>query len=131
VPLAKDDLLEIHEKMIEKYGGAHGILNEGTLDYAVFQATKAKHFREEAAVLLEIIAREHPFVDGNKRTAFAAADATVRLNGYRIVVQDDEAIAFLLKVAQGKASHKRVIGWIEDRLKRLPSSFRGDNNGQG
>ena len=61
---------------------------------------------EEAAVLLEMIAAEHPFIDGNKRTAFASAEATLRLNHYHIVVKDDEAIRFILEVAQGKLIKK-------------------------
>ena len=117
--LSKDDLIEIHRKMIDRYGGAYGTLNEGTLDYAIAKATRAKDHIKEAAVLLETMAKEHPFIDGNKRAAFASAEATLRLNGYHIAVEDEEAIEFILRVAQRKLRHKQVVGWIKDRLKRL------------
>ncbi len=74
---------------------------------------------EEAAVFLEMIASEHPFIDGNKRTAFASAEATLRLNQHHIAVEDEEAIRFILEVAQGKLSHKQTVKWIKDRLKRV------------
>jgi death-on-curing protein len=105
--------------MIERYGGAYGILSEGTLDYAIAKATRAKDFIEEAAILLETIAKEHPFIDGNKRTAFASAEATLRLNGYHMTVEDEEAIEFLLKAARRELRHEHVVKWIKDRLKRL------------
>ena len=118
--LGREDLIEIHRRVIERFGGASGILYEGTLDYTVDKAAGAKDFIEEAAILLETIAKEHPFVDGNKRTAFASAEATLRLNGYHMAVEDEDAIQFLLKVAQGELTRKEVANWIKHRLKRLP-----------
>lgn len=115
--LSKDDLIEIHRKMIELFGGAHGMLSEGTLDFAVTRAQRGKDFVEEAATLLEIIAKEHPFVDGNKRTAFAAAETTLRLSGYYLAVTDDDAIDFILNVARGELTHDQVAWWIKNRLK--------------
>lgn len=117
--LSKNDLIEIHRRIIERYGGAYGTLSEGTLDYAVAKATRAKDFINEATILLETIAKEHPFMDGNKRTAFASAEATLRLNGYHIAVEDEEAVEFLLKVARRELRHEQVVKWIKDRLKRM------------
>lgn len=115
--LSKDDLIEIHRKVIERYGGAFGMLSEGTLDFAITRAQRGKDSVEEAATLLEIIAKEHPFIDGNKRTAFAAAETTLRLSGYYIAVSDEDAIDFILKVARRELSHDQVVRWIVDRLK--------------
>ena len=115
--LNRDDLIEIHRKMIERYGGAHGMLSEGTLDFAITRAQRGKGFVDEAATLLEIIAKEHPFVDGNKRTAFASAEATLMLSGYYIAASDEDAIDFILSVARRELAHDQVVKWIKDRLK--------------
>ena len=115
--LNKEDLIEIHRKLIELFGGAYGMLSEGTLDFAVTRAQRGKDFVEKAVTLLEIIAKEHPFVDGNKRTAFAAAGTTLRLSGYYLGVTDEDAIDFILKVARRELTHDQVVRWIKDRLK--------------
>lgn len=84
---------------------------------AVTRAQRGKDFVEKAVTLLEIIAKEHPFVDGNKRTAFAAAETTLRLSGYYLGVTDEDAIDFILKVARRELTHDKVVRWIKDRLK--------------
>lgn len=69
--------------------------------------------------MLATIAKEHLFIDGNKRTAFVSAEATLRLNRHRMVVKDEDAIQFLLNVAQGERTGGKVVEWIKHRLKML------------
>ncbi len=116
--LTKEDLFKIHSEMIERFGGSEGTLNQRTLDFAVERASSSTDLLGEAAVLLAIIAQEHPFFDGNKRTAFAAADVVLRVNGLRLSVSDKIAFEFTYSVARGEVGRKEVLKWLGRRVNR-------------
>ena len=80
------DLLGMHTVLMQHYGGAMGVRDPGALEAALFrpQTGYYKDILAEAAALLESLAINHPFVDGNKRIAFAAADVFLRINGWRL-----------------------------------------------
>ena len=80
------DVLGMHVVLLQRYGGASGIRDPGALEAALFrpQTGYYKDIVAEAAALLESLAINHPFVDGNKRIAFAAADVFLRINGWRL-----------------------------------------------
>lgn len=80
------EVLEIHRQLIEHYGGHPGIREPGALEAAIIRPQMGYYetVLEQAAALLESLAMNHPFIDGNKRVAFAVADTFLRLNGYRI-----------------------------------------------
>lgn len=80
------DLLAIHKVMLARYGGADGIRDMGALESACFrpQSGYYEDSISEAAALMESLAINHPFIDGNKRVAFGATDIFLRINGYRI-----------------------------------------------
>lgn len=80
------DMLALHAVLIKRYGGAAGLRDPGALEAALFrpQTGYYEDIVGEAAALLESLAVNHPFVDGNKRVAFAAADVFLRINGYRV-----------------------------------------------
>lgn len=122
--LGKDDLVEIHSEMIERFGGIEGTLDQRTLNFAVDRASSTVDSREEAAMLLTIIAQEHPFMDANKRTGFAAADVLLRLNGLHLSVGDQEALEFVALVARGDAGYKEVVKWLGRRVRRRSPSIR-------
>lgn len=79
-------VLAIHSILIERYGGTHGIRDHETLESALFRLQSGYYVDivAEAAALMESLAINHPFVDGNKRVAFAVTDTFLRINGYRI-----------------------------------------------
>jgi death-on-curing protein len=80
------DVLALHAILIKRYGGAGGVRDPGALEAALFRP-QAGYYRDvvaEAAALMESLAINHPFVDGNKRIAFAAADVFLRVNGWRL-----------------------------------------------
>jgi death-on-curing protein len=83
------DALALHDLLIQRYGGSAGIRDVGALESALFRPQTGYYDDTiaEAAVLLESLAINHPFVDGNKRIAFAVADVFLRINGYRIISQ--------------------------------------------
>ncbi len=80
------DVLGMHTVLIQRYGGALGVRDPGALEAALFrpQTGYYEDIVAEAAALTESLAISHPFVDGNKRIAFAAADVFLRINGWRL-----------------------------------------------
>ncbi|MGT2453936.1 type II toxin-antitoxin system death-on-curing family toxin [Cupriavidus basilensis] len=80
------DVLGMHIVLMQRYGGAPGVRDPGALEAALFrpQTGYYEDIVAEAAALLESLAINHPFVDGNKRIAFAAADVFLRINGWRL-----------------------------------------------
>lgn len=80
------DVLGMHAALIQRYGGAPGVRDPGALEAALFRPQTGYYadIVAEAAALLESLAINHPFVDGNKRIAFAAADVFLRINGWRL-----------------------------------------------
>jgi death-on-curing protein len=80
------DVLGMHTVLMQRYGGAPGVRDPGALEAALFRPQTGYYddIVAEAAALMESLAINHPFVDGNKRTAFAAADVFLRINGWHL-----------------------------------------------
>jgi len=105
--LTKRFVLAVHRDLIETFGGAPGVRDEGRLDAALAGpratfggAELYPTLTEKAAAYLVGIAKGHPFVDGNKRTAFAAMEVFLRLNGRVLDLSDGEAFALVTGVAR-------------------------------
>ena len=84
--LTDADVLGMHTVLIQRYGGLPGVQDPGTLEAALYrpQTSYYKDTIEQAAALMESLDMNHPFVDGNKRIAFASMDVFLRMNGYKI-----------------------------------------------
>ncbi len=80
------DVLGMYTVLMQRYGGARGVRDPGALESALFrpQTGYYEDLVAEAAALMESLAITHPFIDGNKRVAFAAADVFLRVNGWRL-----------------------------------------------
>lgn len=80
------DVLGLHAILIGRYGGAEGVRDPGALEAALFRPQTGYYddIVAEAVALMESLAINHPFVNGNKRIAFAAADVFLRINGWRL-----------------------------------------------
>ena len=107
------EVLEFHEELIRDFGGSPGIRDLGLAEAALSmpQAGAGEKFFhafpfEMAAAYLYHLAQNHPFVDGNKRTAFAAALTFLELNGYPVMGGEDELEAVTRKIASGKLEKK-------------------------
>ena len=96
--LTVDDVLVMHRELIENFGGGHGIRDMGALESAVFRPQTGYYddVIAEAAALLESLAINHPFIDGNKRIAFAAADVFLRMNGFEVTAEPNATYMFLI-----------------------------------
>ncbi|MCD8536256.1 MAG: type II toxin-antitoxin system death-on-curing family toxin [Burkholderiaceae bacterium] len=84
--LTVNDVLAIHAVLVQRHGGADGLRDPGALESALFRPQTGYYadIIAEAAALMESLAINHPFVDGNKRVSFAATDVFLRINGYRL-----------------------------------------------
>ena len=91
------EVLAIHADQIDRYGGAHGIRDQGLLEAALYrpQTGYYKDLIEEAAALWESLAQNHAFIDGNKRVAFAAMYTFLAINGVRLTPDADETYALV------------------------------------
>lgn len=94
------DVLAIHSILIQRYSGTQGIRDRGALESALFRLQSGYYVDivAEAAALMESLAINHPFVDGNKRVAFAATDIFLRINGYRINCESMIIYAYMMQM---------------------------------
>jgi death on curing protein len=101
--LTTADALFFHQQLIERYGGARGVRDVGALESALHRPQTGYYdtLIHEAAALLESLVQNHPFVDGNKRVAFAVVDVFLRINGFTIG-------------ASSTAIYKRMINLLEE-----------------
>ena len=113
--LSLDEVLELHADQISSFGGTDGVRDEGLLESALAQpqATFGGQFlhrtiSEQAAAYLYHIAMNHPFIDGNKRTAFAVTDTFLRLNGCALNLKDDRAYDLVMRVARGTMTKEEL-----------------------
>ena len=93
------DILGMHAILVERYGGAPGVRDMGGLESAAYRPQSGYYTDvvEEACVLLESLLINHPFVDGNRRTAFAACSVFLRINGHKIRADSDRLYAFVIR----------------------------------
>lgn len=120
--LSTDEALAIHEAVISTFGGPRGLRDGGLLESALFrpQTGYYRDLAEMAAALFESLLMNHPFVDGNKRVAFFAADVFLRLNGWRLRVDADAAHEFLIGLLEREAADlAHLLPWIRAHLVEL------------
>ena len=111
----------IHDQLIDEFGGTPGILDRGRLEAAVFRPQTGYYnsLAEEAAALMESLANNNPFIDGNTRT-FAAADTFLRLNGFHLEVEPLEGYDFITQsIAGGSFTFPVIRDWISAHVQRL------------
>jgi death on curing protein len=114
------EVLQIHSQLVELYGGVHGVRDKALLESAVFrpQIGYYNSAAEEAAALMESLAINHPFFDGNKRIAFAAAHTFLLVNGFELEVQPLAAYEFIMQALSiGKFRFAAILEWINNHLR--------------
>ena len=121
--LSKDQILLLHDKLIERYGGSYGVRDEGLLDSAVnapFQSFDGNDFfptvTDKAVRLCIGLVRNHPFIDGNKRIGALALLTTLDLNKYHFRISNAELSSVILDLAAGKINDEYLLQWVMDRI---------------
>lgn len=115
-----DEALYLHELLIQRFGGKAGVLDKGLLESALARP-RSRHYRsisEQAAALMQSLAMNHPFVDGNKRVAFALTAVFLRMNGLTLRVEASEGVHFIeITLITERANLKAITDWLESHIK--------------
>jgi death-on-curing protein len=122
----KEDVLTIHKKQINLYGGSEGIRDEGLLDSAIYQPQTSfggellhPTIYEQAAAYVFHITNNHAFIDGNKRTAFDVMVTFLNLNDYELNMIPEEAYQLTMQVADSKVNKEELIEILRDCIREL------------
>lgn len=117
--LSLDEVLLIHERVLQRFGGKAGLRDMGLLESALYRP-RSGYYRdlpEMAAALFESLINNHPFVDGNKRAAFFSTDVFLRINGWRFDVKGPQAHAFLIWLFETDQCDKAHLElWIRQSI---------------
>ncbi len=118
------EVYRMQHRLIELFGGLHGVRDQGAVEAAVFRPQTGYYssIEEEAAALMESFGNNHGFVDGNKRIAFVVADVFLRRNGFYIEVKGLAGHAFIVgSMERREFRFGQIVDWIREHIKPLPN----------
>ena len=124
--VSEEMVLAIHEEQIKQHGGASGLRDRALLLSALARphniaAYGSPDLADLAAAYAMGIARNHPFVDGNKRTAIVvAAGAFLSPNGYQLTATNEDLVRTMLAVADGSIPEEKLAAWFREWMRRVP-----------
>jgi death-on-curing protein len=121
--VALDVAVAAHSEQLAEHGGAEGVRDERLLESAMARPRNLAAYGEPDAAGLAAayaygIARNHPFVDGNKRTAAVVSETFLILNGYRLTANDAELVVAFLALAAGELSEAEIADWFRQRVEK-------------
>lgn len=116
-----DAALAAHLEQLAEHGGAEGVRAEGLFEGAMARPQNLAAYGEPDAAALAAsyaygLARNHPFVDGNKRTAAAVSEGFLNLNGHSLVASDAEVVVIFVDLAAGEISEDELAEWFRERV---------------
>lgn len=121
--LLEETVYAIHQRQIAEHGGSDGVRDEGLLLSALARPQNLYAYSEEtpdisalAASLADGIAKNHPFIDGNKRTALVVSRTFLLLNGFNINTSQEEKYLTFLKLAEGNLSEEELVKWFRKKI---------------
>lgn len=117
-----DDVLAIHEIQLRLYGGSPGIRDMGLVEMGLYrpQTGYYKDLLEEAAALWESFMQNHPFIDGNKRTAFEIMHVFLQVNGFDLTREADDIEKFIYDLFDdGEVNFKNLDAWLRQNTQAL------------
>ena len=123
--LSLDQVLQIHDAQIERFGGSSGLRDLGALESAVGRPAMTfggedlyPDVPSKTAALMHSLVMNHAFMDGNKRVGVTAAELFLRLNGYRLDAGNPELEELTLTVAKGELDAETLAIWFRQRISR-------------
>ena len=116
--LTRSECLLLHDMLVEQYGGCSGIRDEGLLDSALARPQQLHHYSkptipEMAAAYAAGIVKNHPFLDGNKRTGFMMGAGFLERNGYEFFASEVEGVLRTLALAAGEMTEADYAAWLQ------------------
>ena len=122
--LLADVVAAVHEEQLAEHGGGAGVRDAGLLDSALARPLQLAHYGQPDAADLAAsygfgLARNHPFVDGNKRTAFVAVELFLALNGFALDADDADCVLTMLRMAAGQLDEPAFANWVREHLQPL------------
>jgi len=118
--ISLEQVLNVHEQLIQKYGGSSGVRDITLLESAINRpyASYANQLLypniiSQSAALLESLIGNHPFIDGNKRTGYVIFRSFLREHGYDISLHMEEKYEFVINIASGSLKGRELIAFIE------------------
>jgi death on curing protein len=124
--LSKSQILHLHQRLIDLFGGPPGRRDEGALDSALARPPSTfdgedlyATLAEKAAALLHSLVSNHPFLDGNKRLAAISAEVFLRFNGLELVASDEDLEELVMSSARGELAVEQIAIWLDQRLSPL------------
>lgn len=118
----KQEVLDIHARLIEEFGGSHGLRDEGALESALVAAENREYYENAdlttcAATYAYHLTQAHAFIDGNKRIAAAVSEIFIEINGARLNTTNEQIVRLFLDIAAGNLSRDEVerffLQWVE------------------
>jgi len=124
--IQREALLRLHAMSLVQFGGLAGLRDGGLLDSALSRPEQLANYAtpdvaDIAAAYAFGLAKNHPFIDGNKRAAFLSLGLSLRLNGYRLTASQPEATQTILMLAAGNLSEEALATWVRGHMMRLIS----------
>jgi len=121
--LRLEAILAAHDDQLAEHGGGVGILDQGLLESALARPRNLFAYGEASLARLAAayafgIARNHPFVDGNKRTALVAAEGFLGLNGFDLTATDVESVSMFLSLAAGEVTEQQLADWFGQKIQK-------------
>src|SRR3981081_4474970 len=116
------EIYQMQHRLMDMFGGLHGVRDKGAVEAAVFRPQTGYYnsLEEEAAALMESLANNHGFLDGNKRIAFTAADVFLRRNGSYIEVEGVDGHAFICgSMDRHEFRFAQILEWIRQHIRPL------------
>lgn len=120
-------VLAIHDRLIRRIGGSYGVRDLGLIESAVARPQSGfggvylyKDIFDMAAALLQSLLKNHPFIDGNKRTALTSASIFLQINGYSLIENNPKAVEFAVKVDNANLTLEEISCWLKENS--APSS---------
>ncbi|HKQ85347.1 MAG TPA: type II toxin-antitoxin system death-on-curing family toxin [Candidatus Acidoferrales bacterium] len=123
--IEKHEALALHNRLLALDGGAAGVRDEGLLESALARPKQLYAYGDDpsiidmAAVYMAGVVRNHPFVDGNKRTGFVVGVLFLELNGYRFRASEGEATQAVLDLAAGRIDDAALARWLDANASRV------------
>ncbi|MBM3540302.1 MAG: type II toxin-antitoxin system death-on-curing family toxin [Alphaproteobacteria bacterium] len=122
--VARSVVLALHDEQLAEHGGGSGLRDEGLLDSALARPLNLEAYGDPDAADLAAayafgVAKNHPFVDGNKRTAAVAMELFLDQNGYELTATDEALVLTILALADGSSSETDLADWVRGNMRKV------------